>query len=136
MEDDLIPPYDSYADAYDHFAEYEYLEQYCQFEAAMEELKHDVYNLLHFGDENGPDAYAAELLAEAELMKEAEEREDEEWHDHLNPVQAFEKQKMWELEFLGSYPDSYDRYEWYALRDQEIADEFGPEPQNEDECKL
>ena len=110
--------------------------EYALFECMMDQLKHDVYNLLHFGDENGPEAYAAEVYAEEELRRElAEEAEDQAWDDHLNPIQAFERQKMWELEVLGSYPDSHDRYEYYGLQAEELADEFGPEPKNEDECK-
>lgn len=135
-EEDLIPPYECEADAYDHFAEYEWMEQYCEFEAMMEQLKHDVYNMLHFGHEDGPEAYAAELYAEEQLMQEARERDEQWWDDHLNPIQAFEKQKTFEFEVYGIYPDSKDRYEYYELQAEEAADEFGPEPQNEDECKF
>jgi hypothetical protein len=43
---------------------------YCEFDAMMEQLKHDVYNMVHFGHEDGPEAYAAECLAEEELEQE------------------------------------------------------------------
>ncbi len=110
-------------------------EQYCQFEYYMEQLKHDAYNFHHFGHEDGPEAYAAELYGDKLLEQEILEKEEQERHDHLNPVQAFEKQKMLELEVFGSYPDSHDRYEYYGLQAEEMADEFGPEPRNEEECK-
>lgn len=44
--------------------------EYGLFECMMEQLKHDVYNMIHFGDPDGPVAYAAELLAEEEMMQE------------------------------------------------------------------
>ena len=71
-----------------------------------------------------------------DIDKEHESAVDgDQWEDNLNPIQAFEKQKMLELEVFGSYPDSHDRYEYYGLQAEEMADEFGPEPKNEDECK-
>ncbi len=111
-------------------------EQYYQFECYMEQLKHDAYNFHHFGHEDGPEAYAAELYGDELLAKElAEEADASAWEDHLNPIQAFEKQKMLELEVFGSYPDSYDRYEYYGLQAEEAADEYGPQPQSEEEWK-
>ena len=110
-------------------------EQYCEFEYYMEQLKHDVYNFYHFGHEDGPEAYAAELYGEELLEQEIREKEEQEQYDRLNPIQAFERQKMFELEYLGSYPDSHDRYEYYGLKAEEAADEFGPEPQSEEEWK-
>lgn len=108
-------------------------EQYCDFEAMMSEMRHDIYNLTRFGHEDGPEAYAAECFAEEQLEQEI--AEEYAWEDHLNPIQAFEKQKTWELEILGSYPDSHDRYEYYGLQAEETADEFGPEPRSEAECQ-
>lgn len=110
-------------------------EQYAQFESYMEQLKNDVYNYTHFGHEDGPEAYAAELYGEELLEQELREQEEQEQYDRLNPIQAFEKQKMLELEVFGSYPDSHDRYEYYGLQAEEMADEFGPEPKNEEEWK-
>lgn len=73
-EEDLVdidaPPTDGDVYSPDHYwadVEYGY------FESMMEQLKHDVYNMVHFGHEDGPDAYAADLLAEEELEKEMEE---------------------------------------------------------------
>lgn len=125
-----------YANSHYEIDEFLAEEDYCQFDYFWERLKHDMYNYNHFGHEDGPVAYAAELYAEELLEKElAEEAEERAWEDHLNPIPAFERQKMLELEVFGSYPDSHDRYEYYGLQAEEMADEFGPEPQNEDECK-
>ena len=122
---------DEYSPEHEQFEE-----QYCEFEYYMEQLKHDVYNFHHYGHEDGPEAAAAELYGEQLLEQELREKEEQEQFDRLNPVQAFEKQKMLELEVFGSYPDSHDRYEYYGLQSEEAADEFGPEPKNEEEWKL
>jgi len=103
-------------------------EEYCRFEAMMEELKYMIWEEKTYGaiwDE-------ADRLAEEDYYQQI--AEEQAWEDHLNPIQAFEKQKMLELEVFGSYPDSHDRYTWYGLQAEEAADEFGPEPRNEDEC--
>jgi hypothetical protein len=131
-EDFVDPEFDNEFGDYDYVGEYLIEEQYGEFESMMEQLKHDVYNMVHFGHEDGPAAYAAELLAEEQLEQEI--AEEYAWEDHLNPIQAFEKLKTFELEELGMYPDSHDRYEWFDLRSEALVDEFGPEPRSDDEC--
>lgn len=44
---------------------------YCEFENMMGQLQNDMYNTNHFGHEDGPEAYAAELWEDEQLAKEA-----------------------------------------------------------------
>lgn len=134
-EEDLIEPefHDEFGD-YDYVGEYLIDEQYGEFESMMDQLKHDVYNLVHFGHEDGPEAYAAECYGEEQLALEMSAEQD--WQDHLdkNPIQKFEEQKTFEMEVLGMYPDSHDRYEYMDLIGQEAVDDNCPVP-SEDQCQ-